>query len=74
MAELKSIQDAARGMPLTVDSRMANEMHELNSRIIELKHDLKCEKESRHFWKFAAIVGLSYAALLMIVIFEYMYL
>ena len=25
---MRSIQDAERGMPLTVDSRMANEMHE----------------------------------------------
>ena len=29
MAELRSIQDAERGMPLTVDSKMANEIHEL---------------------------------------------
>ena len=71
---MNSITDAKRGKPITVDSRLQQEIHDLNGIIGGLHYDIKREKESRHFWKFAAIVGLSYSALLMIVIFEYMYL
>ena len=65
MAQLKSIQDAARGMPLTVDSRMANKMHQLNSRISELKHDLRRERQRTKDWRFWAFVGLVYGSLML---------
>ena len=65
MAELRSIQDAERGMPLTVDSRMANEMHELNSKISELKHDLRQERQRTNDWRFWAYVGLVYGSLML---------
>ena len=65
MAELRSIQDAARGMPLTVDSRMANEMHQLNSRISKLQHDLKRERQRKNDWRFWAYVGLVYGSLML---------
>ena len=71
---MRSIQDAERGMPLTVDSRMANEMHELNSRISELTHDLRRERQHKHDWRFWAIVFGANWLLFAAVIFEYKFL
>lgn len=70
MIVLRSLVDAARGMPLTVDSKMANEMHQLVVDNGILKETIKKGEEDKAAWKFAAIVGLGYSALLMAVIIE----
>ena len=71
---MKSIDEARRGFKTTVDSRLQKEMLDLHGRIGGLQYDLKREREARHFWKFTAIVGLSYSVLLMAVIVDYLYL
>ena len=53
---MKSIQDAERGMPLTVDSKMANEMHELVVEAGKLRDRLKDAELDKSAWRFWAIV------------------
>ena len=71
---MKSIQDAERGMPLTVDSRMANEMHELVVEAGKLRDRLKDAELDKATWRFWAIVFGANWLLLAAVIFEYKFL
>ena len=71
---MNSITDAKRGKPITVDSRLQQEIHDLNGKIGGLHYDIKREKESHHFWRFTAIVTSSFALLLVAVIVDYLYL
>ena len=71
---MKSIDSARRGFKTTVDSRLQQEIHDLNGIIGGLHYDIKREKESHHFWRFTAIVTSSFALLLVAVIVDYLYL
>ena len=71
---MNSITDAKRGKSITVDSRLQQEIHNLNGIIGGLHYDIKREKESHHFWRFTAIVTSSFALLLVAVIVDYLYL
>ena len=71
---MNSITDAKRGKPITVDSRLQQEIYDLNGIIGGLHYDIKREKESHHFWRFTAIVTSSFALLLVAVIVDYLYL
>ena len=71
---MNSITDAKRGKSITVDSRLQQEIHDLNGIIGGLHYDIKREKESHHFWRFTAIVTSSFALLLVAVIVDYLYL
>ena len=71
---MNSITDAARGKPLTVDSRLQQEIYDLLKRNQGLQELLKESEANKTIWKFWAITGLSYAALLMAVIIDYKFL
>ena len=66
---MKSIQDAARGMPLTVDSKMANEMHELvveNGKLRDKAKDAELDKSAWRFW--AIVLGANWLLLAAVLI------
>jgi len=71
---MKSIQDAARGMPLTVDSKMANEMHELVVEAGKLRDRLKDAELDKSAWRFWAIVLGANWLLLAAVLIDYKFL
>ena len=65
MAELRSIQDAARGMPLTVDSSQAHEIYRLTVENGKLRDRIKKLTEAKDGWRWWALVGLIYGSLMM---------
>ena len=66
---MNSITDAARGKSLTVDSKMANEMHQLvveNGKLRDKAKDAELDKATWRFW--AIVLGANWLLLAAVLI------